>query len=343
MRSRFAAFAAGDVAHLLATWHPSTRPTHLDLATTPSGGRCRSSTRSGEGRATSRASSSSAPPTATPTGAASSTSAPASSARAGSGSTSTARSSAEPRAHPPRYPGGMTERPASTRQVRPATEGWSQKLDSDGRPLLQFASTKRGKPPEHLADWTPAERAAKITDLGLPAFRAKQIATHYFTHYTSDPAVMTDCRRGSRRAGGRGPPAAAHRAPPPRDRPRRHDQVPLEAARRRARRVGADALPGPHHAVHLEPGRMRHELPVLRHRSGGAHPQPVDGRDRRPGGAGEPRHRRRAARRQEARRPLARARQQHRLHGDGGAARQLRARFSRRSARWSPRSRRGSV
>ena len=26
------------------------------------------------------------------------------------------------------------------RQVRPKTEGWNQKLDTEGRPLLQFAS-----------------------------------------------------------------------------------------------------------------------------------------------------------------------------------------------------------
>lgn len=31
MRSRFTAFARGDVAHLLRTWHPSTRPALLDL------------------------------------------------------------------------------------------------------------------------------------------------------------------------------------------------------------------------------------------------------------------------------------------------------------------------
>jgi 23S rRNA (adenine2503-C2)-methyltransferase len=78
------------------------------------------------------------------------------------------------------------------RQVRPKTEGWKQKLDTDGRPLLQFASPKRGKPPEHLADFTAAERAARVEELGMPAFRAKQIATHYFTHSTSDPAEMTD-------------------------------------------------------------------------------------------------------------------------------------------------------
>lgn len=31
MRSRFTAFAIGDAAHLLRTWHPSSRPAELDL------------------------------------------------------------------------------------------------------------------------------------------------------------------------------------------------------------------------------------------------------------------------------------------------------------------------
>ena len=31
MRSRFTAFARGDAAHLLRTWHPSTRPAELEL------------------------------------------------------------------------------------------------------------------------------------------------------------------------------------------------------------------------------------------------------------------------------------------------------------------------
>ncbi len=31
MRSRFSAFAADDAAYLLRTWHPSSRPTRLDL------------------------------------------------------------------------------------------------------------------------------------------------------------------------------------------------------------------------------------------------------------------------------------------------------------------------
>jgi 23S rRNA (adenine2503-C2)-methyltransferase len=77
-------------------------------------------------------------------------------------------------------------------QVRPTTEGWQQQLDASGRPLLQFASSKRGKPPAHLADLTPEERKARLVELGLPAFRAKQLMAHYFTHYTNDPAAMTD-------------------------------------------------------------------------------------------------------------------------------------------------------
>ncbi len=80
----------------------------------------------------------------------------------------------------------------SARQVRPATEGWSQKLDGEGRPLLQFASPKRGKPPEHWADLSPTQRVERVEAAGLPKFRAKQISTHYFSHHTADPDRMTD-------------------------------------------------------------------------------------------------------------------------------------------------------
>ncbi len=79
------------------------------------------------------------------------------------------------------------------RQVRPAAEGWTQQLGPDGRPALQFAAPKRGqKPPAHLADLTPDERRARAAELGVPAFRAAQVARHWFVHGTSDPAAMTD-------------------------------------------------------------------------------------------------------------------------------------------------------
>jgi len=90
----------------------------------------------------------------------------------------------------------MTEstpvRSTKPRQVRPRTEGWTQQKDAEGRPLLQFAAPKKGMPPVHLADLTPEQRVEKVKELGLPGFRAKQIEKHYFQHYTSDPAQMTD-------------------------------------------------------------------------------------------------------------------------------------------------------
>jgi len=83
-------------------------------------------------------------------------------------------------------------------QVRPAAEGWVQRTAADGRPLLQFDAPKRGKPPAHLADLSPEERADRVVELGLPRFRAKQLATHYFTHYSDDPSEMTDLPKAGR-------------------------------------------------------------------------------------------------------------------------------------------------
>ncbi|GAA4360039.1 23S rRNA (adenine(2503)-C(2))-methyltransferase RlmN [Microbacterium rhizosphaerae] len=93
---------------------------------------------------------------------------------------------------PPVRPTKARPADAAAPQVRPKTEGWSQKKDADGRPLLQFASPRRGKPPVHLADLTPDERVAKVMELGMPGFRAKQLEKHYLNHYTSDAADMTD-------------------------------------------------------------------------------------------------------------------------------------------------------
>ena len=51
---------------------------------------------------------------------------------------------------------------------------------------------QRKKAPKHLADFSPEERREIATGLGLPAFRANQIANHYFTHLSSDPSDWTD-------------------------------------------------------------------------------------------------------------------------------------------------------
>lgn len=77
-------------------------------------------------------------------------------------------------------------------QTRPRAEGWVQQTGPDGRPTLQFASPRVTQPPTHLADLTLEEREAKIVELGLPKFRAKQLSKHYFEHHTTDPDRMTD-------------------------------------------------------------------------------------------------------------------------------------------------------
>ncbi|MFC8193070.1 23S rRNA (adenine(2503)-C(2))-methyltransferase RlmN [Cellulomonas sp. NPDC057328] len=56
----------------------------------------------------------------------------------------------------------------------------------------------RGKPPRHFVDLTPEERVEAVQALGEKPFRAKQLATHYFTHLTADPAAMTDLPKATR-------------------------------------------------------------------------------------------------------------------------------------------------
>ncbi|WGD38690.1 23S rRNA (adenine(2503)-C(2))-methyltransferase RlmN [Lysinibacter sp. HNR] len=80
----------------------------------------------------------------------------------------------------------------------PVAEGWTQKVASDGRPQLQFKGPRVKQPPMHLADLTLEERTAKVTELGYPGFRAKQLSQHYFSRYTSDPAQMTDLPAAAR-------------------------------------------------------------------------------------------------------------------------------------------------
>ncbi|GMA40170.1 23S rRNA (adenine(2503)-C(2))-methyltransferase RlmN [Mobilicoccus caccae] len=47
-------------------------------------------------------------------------------------------------------------------------------------------------PATHLADLDMDGRTKAVAELGHPGFRAKQISRHYFVHYTTDPADMTD-------------------------------------------------------------------------------------------------------------------------------------------------------
>src|ERR1700710_557931 len=57
---------------------------------------------------------------------------------------------------------------------------------------LVFEAPRRGMPPRHLADLDAAGRAAAVAELGLPAFRAKQLAHQYYGRLIADPHQMTD-------------------------------------------------------------------------------------------------------------------------------------------------------
>ena len=58
-------------------------------------------------------------------------------------------------------------------------------------PLI-FDAPRRAMPPRHLADLDEAGRAAAVADLGLPAFRGKQLANQYYGRLIADPHQMTD-------------------------------------------------------------------------------------------------------------------------------------------------------
>jgi 23S rRNA (adenine2503-C2)-methyltransferase len=63
---------------------------------------------------------------------------------------------------------------------------------------LVFEAPRRGMPPRHLADLDRDQRRTVVTELGEPAFRADQLARHYFARLTVDPAAMTDLPAASR-------------------------------------------------------------------------------------------------------------------------------------------------
>ncbi|MFF3064535.1 23S rRNA (adenine(2503)-C(2))-methyltransferase RlmN [Oerskovia sp. NPDC057915] len=74
--------------------------------------------------------------------------------------------------------------------VRPSVES---------KPLpLVMSAPRRGKPPRHFADLSPEERTAAVVELGEKPFRAKQLATHYYAHFTNDAEDMTDLPQATR-------------------------------------------------------------------------------------------------------------------------------------------------
>ncbi|NHC44614.1 23S rRNA (adenine(2503)-C(2))-methyltransferase RlmN [Motilibacter aurantiacus] len=62
-------------------------------------------------------------------------------------------------------------------------------------PGLVLAAPRRGKPPRHLSDLTAEERRAAVVELGEPAYRAKQLSTHWFGRLVDDVEQMPDLPR----------------------------------------------------------------------------------------------------------------------------------------------------
>ena len=147
---------------------------------------------------------------------------------------------------------------------------------------------------------------------GLPRFRARQV-------FRSDLPQGRDRRRANaqpRRDGaGRNCQAVPHQHAASRTSGsvgRRHPEVPAAPRRRASHRSGVHPRHPEADVLHLQPGRLRDGLRFLPDGEDGVHASPDAGGDRRPGPRARPRDR-------PSRRAL-----QHRPHGHGRAAAQLR-------------------
>lgn len=63
---------------------------------------------------------------------------------------------------------------------------------------LVFTAPRRGKPPTHLADLDLEQRKQAVRDAGQPAFRADQLARHYYGGLTRSADQMTDLPKAQR-------------------------------------------------------------------------------------------------------------------------------------------------
>ena len=57
---------------------------------------------------------------------------------------------------------------------------------------LILETPRRPKPPMHWSDLTVEERKQKVTEIGLPAFRADQISRQWFSRLSDNPLAWTD-------------------------------------------------------------------------------------------------------------------------------------------------------
>lgn len=64
---------------------------------------------------------------------------------------------------------------------------------------LNFTAPRRGMPPTHMADLSREKLQDAVKEIGLPKFRADQIARQYYGRLQGDPMEMTDLPEGMRR------------------------------------------------------------------------------------------------------------------------------------------------
>jgi 23S rRNA (adenine2503-C2)-methyltransferase len=64
--------------------------------------------------------------------------------------------------------------------------------ENDPLKLVFDEPAQKVKPPRHFADLDVEGRKSLAVELGIPAFRANQVATHFFTHYNDDTESWSD-------------------------------------------------------------------------------------------------------------------------------------------------------
>lgn len=87
---------------------------------------------------------------------------------------------------------------AMENQVLPGVQVRDTVPSVKAKPVVSFRPQSRGKPPSHFAELKPEEQRLAASEVGLQAFRADQIARHYFGRLEADCREMTDLNAADR-------------------------------------------------------------------------------------------------------------------------------------------------
>ena len=91
-----------------------------------------------------------------------------------------------------------TPAPEAGRSLLPLSAGGTTPPSPPEKLGLVFTAPRRGQPPRHWADLTPAQRREFVEAAGHRAYRARQLSAHYFEGLRDDPAEWTDLPLGVR-------------------------------------------------------------------------------------------------------------------------------------------------